>query len=68
MPIWTGVWCYGTSGHRIRSGFTGYSAGGGLSIPYQQGEEAVDTDIIMVCGMPRVSKSPAIWATRETGN
>ncbi|MFO6426287.1 hypothetical protein ACLBOM_09760 [Escherichia coli] len=33
------------------------SAGGGLSIPYEQGEEAVDLrNICMVCGMPRVSK------------
>ncbi len=44
------------------------SAGGGLSVPYQQGEEAVDTNITMVCGMPRVSKSRPFGPPCETGN
>lgn len=38
------MWCDGTPGCRFWSGFTGYFCGGGLSVPYQQGEEAVDTE------------------------
>ncbi len=50
MPIWNRyvvLWCVKSSNSvRIYRLFlrAAISAGGGLSIPYQQGEEAVDTE------------------------
>ncbi|STT78851.1 diaminopimelate decarboxylase [Klebsiella pneumoniae] len=40
------------------------SAGGGLSIPYREGEEAIDTATIMACGTAPGSRSRPIWGTR----
>ncbi len=43
-PSGTGMWCYGASGPRVQSGFTGYFCGRWAFCSYQQGEEAVDTE------------------------
>lgn len=41
------------------------SAGGGLSIPYREGEEAIDTDHYFDCGTLRVSRLLNTWVTRS---